>query len=102
MAPQTLPERDVVRCAKQIYNHLDLRDRIPLLSQYVRNLPPEVQKMQTLCLTDKAELNNVVRKFLQWTPPPGSKKTIQDLIQRLDGAILAYCSCKLSLRILNS
>ncbi|KAG0167406.1 hypothetical protein DFQ28_006904 [Apophysomyces sp. BC1034] len=92
MAYNTQPDRLVIRCAKQVYNHLGLRDRITALDiGDVAALPPEIRKMQTLCLADQKELNNVVRQFLQWTPPTGSKKSLQDLLNRLDDALTDFC-----------
>ncbi|KAI9493419.1 RNA dependent RNA polymerase-domain-containing protein [Zychaea mexicana] len=88
----TLPAQEVIRSAKQVYNHLDLRDRIPLLACHVKNCPIEVQKMQNLFLTDKSEFTKVVREFLQWSPPKGTKKSVQDLTTRLDAAIDAFCA----------
>ncbi|KAI7848485.1 RNA dependent RNA polymerase-domain-containing protein [Circinella umbellata] len=89
----TLPAPEVVKSAKQIYNHLDLRDRIPTLTKIpAKNASPEIQKMQTLFSTDKSELSKVIRQFLQWSPPKGQKKSINDLVSRLDNAIDDLCS----------
>ncbi|KAI9314515.1 RNA dependent RNA polymerase-domain-containing protein [Dichotomocladium elegans] len=87
----TLPSSDVVRSAKQVYNHLDLRERIPNLSSHVKDLPTEIQKMQTLWLTDKNELAKVIRSFLQWVPPKGTKKSLEHLTTRLESAISLFC-----------
>ncbi|KAI8374113.1 RNA dependent RNA polymerase-domain-containing protein [Radiomyces spectabilis] len=92
MTWNTSADKDVVRCGKQVYNHLGLYDRIAQLSRSVASLPAEIQKMQTLCMTDKKELNGVVRRFLQWNPGNGRKKCLDDLIQRIDEAIIGFCS----------
>ena len=91
----TLPAQEVIKSAKQVYNHLDLRDRIPrLILVPVKTAAVEVRKMQTIYLTDKLELSKVIRQFLQWSPPKGQKKSINDLISRLDTSINDLCSCK--------
>ena len=91
----TLPVQEVIKSAKQVYNHLDLRDRISRLTTIpVKTAAVEVRKMQTIYLTDKSELSKVIRQFLQWSPPKGQKKSINDLISRLDATINDLCSCK--------
>ncbi|KAI8137351.1 RNA dependent RNA polymerase-domain-containing protein [Fennellomyces sp. T-0311] len=87
----TLPAPEVIRGAKQVYNHLDLRDRIASLSSPVKKCPLEVQKMQTLFLTDKTALPTVIRQFLQWSPPKDTKKSVEDLVKKLDNALDEFC-----------
>ncbi|OAD75789.1 RNA-dependent RNA polymerase RdRP [Phycomyces blakesleeanus NRRL 1555(-)] len=82
--------KDVIRCAKQIYNHLGLRHRISLLSNQ-DSQPQEVIQLETLHSIDQQSLNSVVKAFLQWSPPEGVKKTIQDLIARVEDAIVELC-----------
>lgn len=82
-------DKDVVKYCKQIYNHLGLRDRIQLLSQPAKAWPLEIQRMQTLCLTDRMRLNKTVRCFLEWKPPPGKKKTLDNATEYLTTALSA-------------
>ncbi|KAI9005489.1 RNA dependent RNA polymerase-domain-containing protein [Phycomyces nitens] len=79
--------KDVIRCAKQVYNHLGLRHRISLLSNE-NTQPKEVIQLETLHSIDRQSLNNVVKGFLQWTPPKGAKKTIEDLMNRVESAMV--------------
>ncbi|KAF7730867.1 hypothetical protein EC973_001385 [Apophysomyces ossiformis] len=85
-------DKEVIRCAKQVYNHLGLRDRICALNEGLPILPPELQKMQALCTADNKDLLSVVKLFLQWTPPHGIRKDLTDLEQRLDDALLLISS----------
>lgn len=73
--------KDVLRCAKQVYTHLRLMERINLLSKPKAALPLEVNKMQDLFnATSKENLDNTIRKFMSWTAPDQRKKTVNDLI----------------------
>ncbi|ORZ02227.1 RNA dependent RNA polymerase-domain-containing protein [Syncephalastrum racemosum] len=82
-------DKDVVKYCKQIYNHLGLRDRIQILNRPHKAWPLEVQRMQTLCLGDRARLNKTVRGFLEWKPPSGKKKTLDDVTEYLTTALSA-------------
>ncbi|KAF7727414.1 hypothetical protein EC973_007578 [Apophysomyces ossiformis] len=91
MANNAQLDAQVIRCAKQVYNHLGLRDRIQALTNGSTTLPTEITKMQTLCVADQNELKQVVRQFIQHAPPSGSKKTISDFLKKLDDALVAFC-----------
>lgn len=76
-------DQNVLRCAKQLYTNLQLKDRSRLLEK--NTMPPEVTKMESLlALTDKTTLNKFIRTFFSWTPPTNRKKNLQDFIILLD------------------
>ncbi|KAG1467138.1 hypothetical protein G6F46_000018 [Rhizopus delemar] len=78
---------NIIRYAKQIYNHLGLSDRISYCSRPSASFP-EIDKMkQLLSMTDETVLNEVVKGFLRWTPPRQRKKTISDFISQIDQEI---------------
>ncbi len=81
----------ITRCAKQIYNHLGLTERIPqFLKLNVAFI--EIDRMkQLLSLTDKTVLDNTVKGFLRWTPPRQRKKNIGDFIAQIDQEISLLC-----------
>ncbi|KAG0174870.1 hypothetical protein DFQ28_006744 [Apophysomyces sp. BC1034] len=92
-------DKEVIRCAKQVYNHLGFRDRICALNESLHIIPSELQKMQTLCTTSRAELASVVKLFLQWTPQPGVRKSLKELERRLDDALLVISSYDIDLEL---
>lgn len=84
-------DANVLRCAKQVYTNLQLKERVKLLSDM--NVPLEVQKMEKLLqLTDKATLDTFVRKFLSWKHET-RKKNLSDFISQLDKEMEIYCKC---------
>ncbi|KAI7868277.1 RNA dependent RNA polymerase-domain-containing protein [Spinellus fusiger] len=80
---------NVLRCAKQVYIHLGLRERIQLLSAKDTQ-PPEIVIFESLCALDPKRLDQVIRQFLQWTPPQGTKKTLKDLTARIQAAVIEF------------
>lgn len=82
---------NISRCAKQIYNHLGLSDRINHCSK-PNALFPEIDKMKNLlALTDKNVLNETVKGFIRWTPPRQRKKTLADFTSQIDHEISTLC-----------
>ncbi|KAI9283386.1 RNA dependent RNA polymerase-domain-containing protein [Sporodiniella umbellata] len=78
---------NVLRCAKQVYNHLGLSDRI---NQNLNSstLFPEVIKMkQLLESTNKDVLDEAVKGFLRWKPPRQRKKTLSDFTSQIEHEI---------------
>lgn len=81
-------DANVLRCAKQVYTNLQLKERVRLLSN--SDIPLEVQKMEKLLkLTDKSSLDTFVRKFLNWNHE-SRKKKLNDFIQQIDKEIEIY------------
>ncbi|KAI8883552.1 RdRP-domain-containing protein [Backusella circina FSU 941] len=75
----------ILRCCKQVYNHLSISSRIQQLKK--ETVPIEVQKMKALFSLDPQELDQTVRQFLQQLPPPSGKKNIGIFIKLLNTAI---------------
>lgn len=77
---------NVLRCAKQVYTNLQLKERSKLLES--NSMPPEVIKLETLfSLTDKPTLDKLIRSFFGWTPTTHRRKNLQDFILMLDKEI---------------
>ncbi|KAG2232483.1 RNA dependent RNA polymerase-domain-containing protein [Thamnidium elegans] len=81
-------DANVLRCAKQVYTNLQLKERVKLLSN--SDMPLEVKKMERLLnLTDKTSLDVFVKKFLNWNHE-SRKKNLSDFIQQLDKEVEIY------------
>ncbi|KAI7866848.1 RNA dependent RNA polymerase-domain-containing protein [Spinellus fusiger] len=76
----------VIRCAKQVYTHLGMREKIPQISSPLSEAPREIQILQRLDELNPTMLTLVIRHFLQWTPHE-AKKTLEDLVEKLNSAI---------------
>ncbi|KAG1229993.1 hypothetical protein CU097_005283 [Rhizopus azygosporus] len=77
----------LTRCAKQIYNHLGLTDRISQLQQPNVSYKEILLMKQLLSLSDHSLLDTIVTSFIKWNPPRQRKKTVNDFISQVSQEI---------------
>lgn len=77
----------LTRCAKQIYNHLGLTDRISQLQQPNVSYKEILLIKQLLSLSDHSLLDTIVTSFIKWNPPRQRKKTVNDFISQVSQEI---------------
>ncbi|KAI7880918.1 RdRP-domain-containing protein [Lichtheimia hyalospora FSU 10163] len=85
------PSKEVMRCVKQVYTHLKIRDKIPDGDVPVTQLSKDIHKMQLLWQTDPKEFKRTVLGFLSWKPSNNEEKTLNHFIERLENAISSFC-----------
>lgn len=77
----------ILRCAKQVYNNLNLSSHIENLSN--TPMPVELSKMQQIVLLfNETKLEEVVKKFIQTSTP---NKSVTDFIAQLDTELEVFC-----------
>lgn len=94
-------EKKVIQCARQLYYHCGLREKMTVLNK--KNLDPaeipiEVKKMRTLYSTDEHELDKIVRLFLQQSQKLKKKGTLEEFMELIDIALNSFCDGKRNIK----